>query len=351
MRLVMNLVVRDEEELLATNLDYHLAQGVDFVLVTDHESRDATPEILADYVGRGVARVFREGGEALDQGTWVTRMARLAAVEHEADWVLNNDTDEFWWPLAGTLKDMLALVPERYGQLTVPRRNFIPRPGNGPFWERMVVREASSQNLIGQELEPNAIHRARPDVVVDHGNHWVSGPGMQAAPRFLLIEVLHFPARTYEQFERKVEHQGSGYGTLPDRPPDVGRDQLTVFEVHRRGGLRDWFDEAMLDKERIEAGLASGELVVDSRLERFMTGLSRGDAPPRESPAQRLAVRRLADAAFAAAEREEEAQARLREREDELAETAGALEDIRASRLFRWTRGARGLYYRVRGKS
>src|SRR5436309_3003821 len=147
MRLVMTLLVRDEEELLPINLDYHLRQGVDFILVTDHSSTDATAEILDEYVARGVARVWRVGGDAHDQRKWVTRMARLAAIEHGADWVINNDADEFWWPLAGTLPDMLALVPSRYGQLACPRHNFVPRPGTGPFWERMVVREVRSQNL------------------------------------------------------------------------------------------------------------------------------------------------------------------------------------------------------------
>src|SRR5438067_2887824 len=109
MRLVMTLLVRDEQEMLAANLDYHLRLGVDFVVVSDHGSTDATAQIIEDYVGRGVARVIPVEGEALDQSGWVTRMARLAAADHGADWVINNDADEFWWPLAGTLKDMLAL--------------------------------------------------------------------------------------------------------------------------------------------------------------------------------------------------------------------------------------------------
>lgn len=38
MKLVMTLLVRNEADVIETNLEYHLAQGVDFVIVTDHGS-------------------------------------------------------------------------------------------------------------------------------------------------------------------------------------------------------------------------------------------------------------------------------------------------------------------------
>ena len=38
MKLVMTLLVRNEVDVIRANLEYHLAQGVDFVIVTDHGS-------------------------------------------------------------------------------------------------------------------------------------------------------------------------------------------------------------------------------------------------------------------------------------------------------------------------
>ena len=38
MRLVMTLLVRDEEDIVRANVDFHLARGVDFVIATDNRS-------------------------------------------------------------------------------------------------------------------------------------------------------------------------------------------------------------------------------------------------------------------------------------------------------------------------
>ena len=73
--------------------------------------------ILDEYARDGRVVVLREEGDVLRQADWVTRMARLAATEHGADWVIPSDADEFWWPRGG-------LVPRdpRRGAGAVRRR-------------------------------------------------------------------------------------------------------------------------------------------------------------------------------------------------------------------------------------
>src|ERR1022692_3013210 len=126
MKLGMTLVVRNEGDIIEANIDYHLAQGVDFVLVTDHGSDDGTSEILARYERDGVAQVIRDDREGHRQSERVNRMLRIAAERYSADWVINNDADEFWWPLAGSLHDVFASMPEQFSQIEVQRRNFLP---------------------------------------------------------------------------------------------------------------------------------------------------------------------------------------------------------------------------------
>ena len=104
MKLVMTLLVRDEEDIVRENLDFHLAQGVDQVIVTDNGSEDATAEILREYESQGVLRLLFEASDDYSQGRWVTRMAGWRPPSG-ADWVINNDADEFWWPRAGIPED------------------------------------------------------------------------------------------------------------------------------------------------------------------------------------------------------------------------------------------------------
>src|SRR5919197_4956414 len=163
MKLVMTLLVRDEEDIVRDTLDFHLAQGVDRVIVTDNGSEDGTVEALREYEERGAVEMLLEPSDDYSQGRWVTRMARLAAREG-ADWVINSDADEFWWPRAGTLKEVLSAVPPRFGSVRGMWRNFVPRPASdGWFAERMTIR---SQRPV-DELHPlnthfKTIHRASP---------------------------------------------------------------------------------------------------------------------------------------------------------------------------------------------
>ena len=96
MKLVMTLLVRDEQDIIRENIEYHLAQGVDFFIATDNRSVDATTNILKEYEARGLLHYIYEGSDDYSQHAWVTRMARMAYKEFGADWVINNDADEFW---------------------------------------------------------------------------------------------------------------------------------------------------------------------------------------------------------------------------------------------------------------
>ncbi len=184
----MTLLARNEVDIVDAQIAFHLHAGVDFVIATDNRSEDGTTEILERYEREGVLHLIREEGDDMRQDEWVTRMARLAATDFGADWVINSDADEFWWPREGSLEDVLSAVPERYGVVRGCWRHFPPRPDDDRFFaERMTVRLTAPAHPGDKRTVFHAhqkvAHRARPDVWVERGNHDVHGPGPRAAAR------------------------------------------------------------------------------------------------------------------------------------------------------------------------
>jgi hypothetical protein len=202
----------------------------------------------------------------------------------------------------------------------------------------MVIRHHRSLNLRGTTLEPKVAQRPAAGMRVAHGNHDLEASILERAPDFGAVEVLHFPLRSFEQFEHKVVKVGVGYELLEDRPADVGCDQLQLLAMHRDGGLSGYFRSEDLDLEQVQTGLERGELVTDRRLQAFMQ-TPRG--PIEESPAIQELLRRAWTLWV-------ETNDALRDAHAEADELAQALATVRNSRLMRFSAPARRVYYRMR---
>lgn len=275
MRLVMTLLVRDEEDILDTHLGYHFAQGVDHVIVTDNLSADRSPEIIAQYQADGRVSVIREESDDYAQGEWVTRMARRAYRDQGADWVINSDADEFWWPLSGDLKSTLAALPPEVGSLEVSRYDFVPVPPDGrPFYARMVVRETESVNAHGNPLPPKVCHRGHPEIEVSQGNHRVSGLHLEVFKGPSPMVINHFPLRTYEQFENKIIKGGQAYQRNTELGLNVGGTWRYLYRLYKTGRLREYYLNRERSVSEIEEGLQTGTLVRDDRLYQFLVSLA-----------------------------------------------------------------------------
>ena len=116
MTLVLTLLCRDEADILESMLRFHFDQGVDQVIATDNGSVDGSLDILKRFERQGRLCLLQEPEHNHDQAIWVTRMARMAAREFNASWVINSDADEFWWPEENNLKNC---IPEQIDGLSV----------------------------------------------------------------------------------------------------------------------------------------------------------------------------------------------------------------------------------------
>jgi hypothetical protein len=262
MKLVQTLVVRDEADIVDAQIAYHLAAGVDFVLATDHDSEDGTTDVLRRYERDGALRLYREAGE-MRESDWRTRMAREAASEHGADWVINTDADEFWIPREHTLKESLAAVPDHVGVVWATTCHFVPRPEDGsPFAERMTARFAATAALNDptSPYRPHAkaAHRADPSIRVRFGSHRVVSETLAPLPGWHPADVFHFPYRTSAQYEEKTVRRARG-----DKP--LGQ-YVKGLQAKEQGRIEDVYSMLVVDDEALARGVAAGSLVVDTRL-------------------------------------------------------------------------------------
>lgn len=274
MKVVMTLVVRDEADIVEHFLVYHLNRGVDHVLAIDDGSTDGTTEILDSFQKEGlVTLVPRPAGVYWEkEAEWHTQLARRAATEHAADWILPGDADEFWWPLWGDIKDVLGSVSPDREAVIAPRNDFVfvcPATRNAP--QDFTVREKVSA------LRPKLALRGSPAVAVSLGAHGASlGPKLTEVTDTSIgrpvrtsphagLRIFHFGVRSEAQFlgvgERGVRGRGRGMkGGAAHRDALYRRivKEIPSFELGE-----SWRQEVL------SRGIAEGELVVDDRLAAF----------------------------------------------------------------------------------
>jgi len=268
MRLVLTLLVRDEIDVIKGMLDYHLAQGVDHIIITDNGSVDGTYELCRGYARGNKVHLLIEPPSDFSQHRWVSRMANIAYDKYAADWVIHADADEMFVPAYPykSLKDVLKYTPSNMSVLKIPRHDFIPfnrSMKKSPHIE-MIYRKSVSLNLHGAPLPPKVIHRGAKNVEISQGNHEVTGDGLGNPYRCDDLSVYHYPIRSCQQFHNKVSNGGSGYNQNTELDSGIGFHKRYWYDLLLENKLADvYYKEHFLTPEQVQQSLHEHNLVED----------------------------------------------------------------------------------------
>lgn len=196
-KLVMTLLVKNEDDVIEENIKFHLASGVDFIIATNNNSTDKTRDILLKYQELGKLELIDETDDTFNQIVWVNRMIEIAKKKYKADWIMNVDADEFWYSRHGNLK---LSLPENnnINAMMVSGMHINPQPAGEIFKIRANMKGQVSAHF-------KVIHSAKGYKMISAGNHNVS---LKLGYRKMIatndIFIFHFWTRSIEQYERKV---------------------------------------------------------------------------------------------------------------------------------------------------
>lgn len=269
-RLVMTLLVKDEEDILEDNLIFHRLMGVDGFIVTDNNSADHTPDIIRKYCRKGwILETIEESGNGFDRKAWTDRMVWKARTTYGADWVINADADELWYAPSGDLKRELRNTDANV--LACDMRNVYPEEEKPfCFWDKLThfVPNPFDYNLspfsIFGPLEKKVIHRTSGYIQVTPDGH-----GVIMFPRRTVksaVRIYHYTVRGKQHFIHKVVNVGSQLANHKEK-----RDVLHwryFYNLYRRGVLEEHYVQ-VIGKEFYKELCEDHYIMRDTTIPRF----------------------------------------------------------------------------------
>lgn len=272
-RLIMTLLVKNEADILEQNLLFHHRMGVDGFIVTDNCSTDNTSQIIKKYVGKGwILEYIQEPSSGYEQKKWVDRMIWIAKTRYRADWIINADADEFWYPSRENLKQELSQT--RANVLAAEVHNVCPEEGK-PYWEwTSIIREVPS--LEEYDLSPYSIfsrhhkkvmHRAAGYIQISMGNHKVTM--LPHHEKQGCLHIFHYPVRGHEHFMNKMINGGKQLETHQGK--HGGRHWRYYYTLYKEGHLEQEYNRVvgLNCRERL---IQDGFIIKDTRIQQLFAG-------------------------------------------------------------------------------
>ncbi|MBP9013505.1 MAG: class I SAM-dependent methyltransferase, partial [Smithella sp.] len=271
-KLIMTLLVRDEEDIVRYNIDFHLSKGVDFIIATDNGSTDSTRDILREYEERGVLHLIDEPTHNHNQAQWNNRMAQIAHDQYDADIIFHCDADEFWYPRSGNLKDEILkrkediLVVDVVNVLLQDKRGDEAFPEDtkfavfNPIIPKDYEEETKQKNLFYFKYPPKVMFTVMKKLLlVTQGNHSVANMDETITiDKAHDILIYHYPIRSKEQFIKKVIRSGSAYEKNKLLDKGMGFHLRRWYDRYKEGFLDEEYKNLILHEDEVAQLILEG---------------------------------------------------------------------------------------------
>lgn len=282
-RLIMTLVVRNEEDIIETNIRFHKEMGVDGFIVSTHNSTDNTDKILEKLQKEGIVlEIIKRTSPNHQHAIWVNEMVNLAKNKYKANWVINADADEFFYSNSLNLK--LSILENAHSNVLWVVSTFLFPEDRKDFMESeyFVVRpfqefEAKKINVLHSKIYekfikhtgiaacPKVIHKTAGFKGVSDGNHQVFMKKSYKS-HSADIRLYHYHIRSYDKLVEKVLRWENSVFLLP---VDEGMHMKNLVSLYKQGKLRQEFDK-QYGSEVLDFLINHGVVAKDPSVKNFL---------------------------------------------------------------------------------
>lgn len=279
-KLIMTLVVKNEEDIIEQNIKFHYAMGVDGFIVVDHNSTDRTGSILRRLVDEGVVlEVIKKTSIKHEHSVWVDEMIRLAKIKYKADWIINADADEFFYSQDLNIKESLCRYP-KVNAFKVESNFVFPDESENflynPYFNKNPLKDFEL-DMLGIRSEyseyfslkvartcPKIIHKTKGYVKIESGNHRVYMKNLCLAPTNDIV-LYHYHIASYARYEDKARRWAESAKYLTK-----GSNYLThIVDLLNKNKLREYYD-CFYNKDMKKFLIDNGVIVRDFSVRNFM---------------------------------------------------------------------------------
>lgn len=249
-KLIMTLLVKDEEKLIETNIRFHYAMGVDQFIITVHNSTDKTLEIVKRLKSEGIPiEIIIAADPEYNQSIRVDKMIKIAKKIYKADWIINADADEFYYSKDLNLKRSILKYPVgnviridstfsfpdgSKNRLLNPYfiSSYVPE-----FWYELYQDLPKNGRFRGKSSCPKVIHKTRGYKYIHSGNHDVAIKNKKQYST-ADITLYHFTDGSYDDYLQKaIRYVDSLTGTSAD----FGKHIKHMQELYKNNNLEEYY--------------------------------------------------------------------------------------------------------------